>query len=99
MDTKHTVDAFGIHEICQKLQELGEQVHALSERSTVSIAMSWEIALPEHYPFCWPILLTLDPGHRYLSKGRSLLPCQINLAFHVQRLEDNCGARDSLRDP
>lgn len=48
MDTKHTVDALGIHEISQKLQKLGEQLHALSEKSTVSIAMSWKIVLPEH---------------------------------------------------
>ena len=38
MDVKKAVDAFGIHEIMsEKLQELGEKVHALSERPTVSI--------------------------------------------------------------
>lgn len=50
MDTKNTVDAFGIHEIYQKLQKLGEQVQALSERSTVNIAMSWEIAFLSTIP-------------------------------------------------
>lgn len=96
MDIKNAVEAFDIHEMSEKAQELGGKVHAWSTRPIVSIPIPWCNPAPrQKFSFC-PSLLYWTAGNRNLSRARAFLSRQINLALHVQRFEDDRRARDSF---
>lgn len=100
MDTKHAFNTIGMHKTIGKDHELGKEVYELSERTIVSILMSWHNPNPPKTTSSLDqLVLRLAKEGGHLSSSRSLLSCQNNLAFHIHRLENHRRPRDSLRDP
>lgn len=46
MDTKHAFNTLDVHKISENDQDLGKEIYELSERTFVSISISWRIPIP-----------------------------------------------------